>query len=446
MTTFGIIWLLISIVAIAAGKKYAVMAIFVSATFQATSFANFSDKGISLFLVTELLVLFRYSGSIFNRLSTGLVRKISLLMVVFFIYSALISIISPGIFYDTIVINNDNSAIDGGARVSISVQSFIYLAVILLNILTAIAVMSDGKNISNNDAINIAINSAIIVSVFGFLEMAMKLTGTYDVLRELVFNNAGYKQALFADANGNFRLQGGFSEPSYCGAFLGASFWLSIFNRKYISSAIIGIALLLNFSGTGFIAFVSGGILFYAYNIKSKKILLSTIVISMAIFVIAMASDAFDAISGMVSGFVTGKVDSDSGSVRFAEAKIMIESIVSTYGLGIGLGITRGGGFALNLIASTGVFGFCMISWCVLNILKRSPAYWKIFFYTLMSAMIVSIPDLSFPILWASIILFLSSFYISDNRFPNFVYKRWNRYHEEKEDKEYCGHDIIAKS
>lgn len=59
MTTFGIIWLLISIVAIAAGKKYAVMAIFVSATFQATSFANFSDKGISLFLVTELLVLFR---------------------------------------------------------------------------------------------------------------------------------------------------------------------------------------------------------------------------------------------------------------------------------------------------------------------------------------------------------------------------------------------------
>ncbi|HAH9652677.1 TPA: hypothetical protein HI070_004871, partial [Escherichia coli] len=150
MTTFGIIWLLISIVAIAAGKKYAVMAIFVSATFQATSFANFSDKGVSLFLVTELLVLFRYSGSIFNRLSTGLVRKISLLMVVFFIYSALISIISPGIFYDTIVINNDNSAIDGGARVSISVQSFIYLAVILLNILTAIAVMSDGKNISNN--------------------------------------------------------------------------------------------------------------------------------------------------------------------------------------------------------------------------------------------------------------------------------------------------------
>ncbi|WP_138924643.1 hypothetical protein [Escherichia coli] len=83
MTTFGIIWLLISIVAIAAGKKYAVMAIFVSATFQATSFANFSDKGVSLFLVTELLVLFRYSGSIFNRLSTGLVRKISLLMVVF---------------------------------------------------------------------------------------------------------------------------------------------------------------------------------------------------------------------------------------------------------------------------------------------------------------------------------------------------------------------------
>ncbi|EFI5831920.1 hypothetical protein GW220_25210, partial [Escherichia coli] len=80
--------------------------------------------------------------------------------------------------------------------------------------------------------------------------MAMKLTGTYDVLRELVFNNVGYKQALFADANGNFRLQGGFSEPSYCGAFLGASFWLSIFNRRYISSAIIGIALLLNFSGT----------------------------------------------------------------------------------------------------------------------------------------------------------------------------------------------------
>lgn len=131
--------------------------------------------------------------------------------------------------------------------------------------------MSDGKNISNNDAINIAINSAIIVSVFGFLEMAMKLTGTYDVLRELVFNNVGYKQALFADANGNFRLQGGFSEPSYCGAFLGASFWLSIFNRRCISSAIIGIALLLNFSGTGFIAFVSGWILFYAYNIKSKR-------------------------------------------------------------------------------------------------------------------------------------------------------------------------------
>lgn len=221
MTAIGLVWLIFSLYAVQNSKKMAVAALMVSATFQASSFANIGEKGVSLFLVTQLIIILRYSPSIISTLKTGVVRNQLSYLFLFIVYSSVISYASPSIFYNTRVINDANSAINGGVNAEISAYSLIYMTSFILNMLTFLALTSKKYAMDSNDSINAILISAVVVSIFGFIETSMKLSGDYEVLRNLVFNNIGYKQALFADQYGNFRLQGGFSEPSYCGAFLG---------------------------------------------------------------------------------------------------------------------------------------------------------------------------------------------------------------------------------
>lgn len=404
MTAFGIIWLLVSLVSVFKGKKWAVTALFVASTFQASSFINLGEKGISLFIMTEIVIILRYTPAIISSIYINGVSKPSAYLLMFIVYSSLISFVSPLLFDQTTIIDNEHSALSGGTGASLGFSTFVYIASLLLNFLTMVSLSSRGNELQRDSILNIISLSAVIVSIFGFIEMYMKITGTYELLRDLVFNNAGYKQALFADPSGRFRLQGGFSEPSYCGAFIGAAFWLAFMKGKIKSAVVIAIALALNFSGTGIIAFAFGAGLFCLSRISNKKAAVSTLIVMIISILLLVYSGVITTVIDNIANYLSSKAHSDSGNVRLAEAKIMLDSIASTCGIGIGLGVTRGGGFALNLLAATGIAGAISFLALILSVMKKCLREEKFYMLVLIAAMTVSIPDLSYPVLWSSLI------------------------------------------
>lgn len=400
MNLIGILWLIFCMYAALKGKRHLITALVLSAAFQATSFVNIGDKGISLFLVTEVVIIARYLPCVLTRyMSTS-----SMWLIYFFVYSSVISMVSPLLFSDVKIVNDANSALDGGGYAILGVSTFVYIAFLLLNILTVLSLSKSNHYISSNEVTNIIINCAVFVSIFGFIEMYMKITGTYGILSDYIFNNAGYKQALFADASGRFRLQGGFSEPSYCGAFLSACFWMAYSRNKMVCLSIIALALALNFSGTGVVGFAMGLMLNIIRILRNKRKAIPFIALGFVFVVLMSITGLAQIIIQYLTGYITDKAGSDSGDVRLTEVVIIIQSIMSTFGIGIGLGVTRGGGFILNLIASTGVFGVIAFTMFVLSALRGKGKSEKNYIYILFASMAVAIPDLSYPVMWASII------------------------------------------
>ncbi|KZP81181.1 hypothetical protein [Enterobacter hormaechei] len=400
MTLIGSFWLIFCIYAACNGKKHLITALVLSAAFQATSFVNIGDKGVSLFLVTEVIIILRYLPYILTRR----MNATSMWLVYFFIYSTAISLVSPFLFSDVIIINDDYSALDGGGHVSLGASTFVYIAFLLLNILTAISLSKSKPIVSSSEIIKILVNCAVVVSIFGFVEMYMKITGTYGVLSDYIFNNAGYKQALFADASGRFRLQGGFSEPSYCGAFLSAAFWMAYSRRNYFCLTIIGIALALNFSGTGVVGFAVGLMLNIVRIMGNKRQAIVFFTLGLVFIILMFVTGLAQIVMQHLTDYITDKATSDSGNVRSTEMVIIMQSILSTFGIGIGLGATRGGGFILNLIASTGIVGIFTFSMFVLSALRGKGKSERNYIYILLASMAVAIPDLSYPVMWASLL------------------------------------------
>ncbi|EMX8597898.1 hypothetical protein AAH223_004692 [Enterobacter hormaechei] len=400
MTLIGFLWLIFCLYAAFKGKNHLITALVLSAAFQATSFVNIGDKGISLFLVTEVVIIARYLPYVLTRRT----NTTSMWLVYFFVYSSAISLVSPLLFSDVKIVNDANSALDGGGYATLGAPTFVYIAFLLLNILTVLALSKSSHGISSNEIIKILVNCAVVVSVFGFVEMYMKITGTYEVLSDYIFNNAGYKQALFADASGRFRLQGGFSEPSYCGAFLSAAFWLAYSRKKFVFTTIIGIALALNFSGTGVVGFVAGLTLNIFRILGNKRQAIVFVTIGILLIILTFVTGLAQIIIQHATDYIADKATSDSGNVRSTEMVIIMQSILSTFGIGIGLGVTRGGGFILNLIASTGIVGIITFIMFVLSALRGKGKSERNYIYILLASMSVAIPDLSYPVMWASLI------------------------------------------
>jgi hypothetical protein len=119
--------------------------------------------------------------------------------------------------------------------------------------------------ISDKFTKKIFVTSIIVVVLIGLWEFTAKTTGIIDFPYDIVYNNAWYSQLYMQKAGDLMRLNSTFLEPSYCGAFLSASFWaiMVVDDVKYKWLCIpIGIALMFNLSATGMVSFVFG---FFVY-------------------------------------------------------------------------------------------------------------------------------------------------------------------------------------
>lgn len=366
-----------------------------SANFFAASFINIGGKGIPLYLVGEVLLIIVLLSKFRGRLS--IISKSEIFLFLFIVWSTLVLALSPSVFSNLQVsIDPDDMARNGG-RPNPSIISFAQIGYLIIHFICLSLIIKCRKNglwqYYNFEFKNIIITLSWITCIFGFISYGLRLIGASKILIPIFYNNPGYAQLIDAA----LRFQAGFPEASFCGAFLGAAFWVAIYHKRILLSALLIAAMILSVSGSALISFFAGFCLYFFYYGR-KKLIITLVILFLIIFCLYLSG-----VLDYIMTFISDKGNSHSGDVRYSQAVLALDIFYNTYGLGIGVGITRGGGGFLNLLATTGVVGTLLFISFVTNILKKESFDKVIYIISLLSAMIFTIPDVSYPVLWGGL-------------------------------------------
>jgi hypothetical protein len=402
ITFFGYIFLIICCFSLLFPIKYLFAVVVISCIFQSTAVINFADKGFPPYIIGEIFMLLRCLPSLplilLNMQKERFVRYI----VIFILFSVCASFILPHYWEGVMVYSEsgiDSMVLIGGNPLRFGSGHIIQISYAVLNFLTVYCIYKNRTKLPDNFIKKIFVVSIVVVLLTGFWEFTAKTTGFYFPYT-FFFNNNGYSQLYMQNAGGLMRLNSTFLEPSYCGAFLSASFWAMMSVNKIknkLLCIIIGIALILNLSGTGIIAFLAGILIYICIN--KKKYILPLLISGLVLTLIINAFEYFDNIKNML----IDKMSSQSGIVRSIAAYFTWELFLQTKGTGIGLGSHRGSSFILNILACLGIIGTILFSKFYLYLLKHSRIQntWLFSFtLVLLVAQCIAIPDFSFSIMW----------------------------------------------
>jgi len=324
---------------------------------------------------------------------------------VFFVYCCLITLFMPFVFDGIEVVSpgQDNGTY---AKLHFSLKHILQIIYIALHVIVIIIL----KTISNRFLflkIFKLINSLILfVSIIGFWEFFAKVSETYAFPSDFLYNNPSYAQYWLQ----GIRLNSTFTEPSYAGAFLGASVAYLLYSRINVKLLVIAaIALILNLSGTGLVSFS----LFCFFSLLIEKqnrgkyifiIMMFILIITVFISLIGYKDLMYD--------MLIYKADSQSGTERSSIILFTINLLEETYFLGLGLGSHRCFSFLTGMMANIGIVGLLLFFWYIFIILrpicKSRNRYAKgllAFDISLFFALCIAIPDFTFPVLWMSIFL-----------------------------------------
>lgn len=413
MTLIGIVFFILALLFYYKDIKWLLGLFCISVTFMAASFLILGEKGVPLYMVCEFFIILKTLPYIFNNNLKLKRYEFSLLFFIFI--SFVILFFSPKIFFDITVSLDPTQDNYNGGKPYVSISNYFQIFYIIFHFLALYGVRNYTKYNNSIDFSNIILNSSLVTLVYGFLFYFSKIKGFYSLFIPIFYNNPGQEQA--AGSFDFLRYQAGFPEASYCGAYLGSLFWLAIYSKRYFLSLIIFLALVLTISGTGLTAFISGLIIFIIYKFKNIGNA-RNIFILWIVFTVFIVLDSYFNIFDLVYNFINNKNDSHSGDVRSSQVFLALSIIKDTYLMGVGINVTRGGGFLINLIACTGVLGLISFIYFLCKmIVGKSVEKEYVFFSALFVAIIVAVPDLSFPFLWASFIIFVASRKMNRSKF-----------------------------
>jgi hypothetical protein len=101
------------------------------------------------------------------------------------------------------------------------------------------------------------------------------------------------------------------------------------------------------------------------------------------------------------------KLSSSSGQSRIGLDRIAIQTLLDTWGLGVGVGSTRSSSFAITFAACTGIPGvIALLGFVGIVIFSSVTSSEREFralglaFATIIAAWLISVPDLAVPIVW----------------------------------------------
>ena len=380
--------------------------VILASVFQASSVINVAGKGLSPFVLAELVFIVRGLMSL-RRVD---IPVWSLLLFLFVLYCAYTVFFFPEFFSGTKVLVPDEgidaSVLAGGRALSRTVSQFAQLVYLSCNALTLLLFYLHRYRLGGVYVFTVFNLAMMLVVTVGIWEFLAGMTGLYFPYAVL-YNNPGYEQAARALALGVDRLNSTFVEPSLAGGVLAATFWMMLRSGFPVRSAFSLLALVMTMSGTGMVAATAG----LLASLKKPQLFMWMLlggVVSISILYLAGFSSYFES-------FVLDKLASHSGQVRIQSDLFSLNLVVDTYGLGSGLGSHRPSSLWAYVLGNAGVIGVVLYSLFVLVVMlepapgtavvvrgKRFDAM-RFYVLVLLAAQLAGIPDLNFSPFWAAL-------------------------------------------
>jgi hypothetical protein len=271
----------------------------------------------------------------------------------------------------------------------------------------------------------VAILIVVVVGLWQGVALQLHWSFPYQVFN----NNPGYNQGFDQVLEDWNRINSTFSEPSYAGAFLaatGAGLLAGFLRGKRTSLEVtllllVSIVLLETTATTGYVAFgATTCLLLVFFNpFRGQDHVRRFFARGWeAIFAIACVGAIFFVGPKLSEAAVTtsvGKFQGLSFLYRAAADLQAISVVRNTFGLGAGLGSNRPSSFLMALLSTVGILGTALFAAAVYFVCKAFPgrtaapalqmAFWS--FIALLIAQLVSIPEITLPMLWALFMIVL---------------------------------------
>ena len=177
------------------------------------------------------------------------------------------------------------------------------------------------------------------------------------------------------------------------------------YNRIVTYGLLAG--LLLSLGMTGFGAFAIGGIFFLLFNRDFKALAICVAIGLISLFVL-LQTGYFDTI-------ISQLLSKQQSVTRLAWNQLAKELIAETNGIGVGIGVARANSLILNILVKTGIIGFFLYSYAILQELKvlysharDNSLYFGLFMYviTVFAGQCIGDPDLEFDVFWFGLFLY----------------------------------------
>lgn len=413
MTIIGILFLLLMLLSFYFPLKYTVAILLLSTVFSASSVLNVGEKSIMPYLLCSVLcslkILFKKKGFV---LLDKLILRYGMLFVV---YSVIVTLVGPVIFQGMEVVGSDldDNYYNGYERLTFTIGNVAQLIYLTVNVFTLLLLYSSKDFVPNSFLEKVFYLVVELTLIFGYWEFLSKITGLLPFPSEILLNSIGQGQSgelNVTGALGVMRMSSLYSEASYLGAFLAASFWalmyMPVSYRRSIDALFVLLAILLNVSGTGIVTFLGGFVLFVYSKHFQLRFLLTFF--CMCLFSIVLISQI--EYSDVVYDMIANKMDSQSGEVRFGTTMRNVEILFESFFFGVGRGSTRSSSFIIDLLATVGIIGTITFFSLYCNLIRdkfpySTVNYVYIFCIVLLIGQFVAIPDFSYSAMWFGLYL-----------------------------------------
>ena len=247
------------------------------------------------------------------------------------------------------------------------------------------------------------------------------LLGVYQVVGNAVHlpwpsvvinSNLGNAQLSNQTAIGPFlRMSSTFLEPSMLAMhFLGMFTLFAVGMRSRVIGGLVLLCLLVSTSSTAYVGLCAMALFWLLYSLRRDGLSMrNTLVLSVLGSLVALVFiiHSFGTHDWSGADYISQKLSSHSGRVRMSQEVIGVQSIVESWGLGVGVGSLRASSFLTTFFACTGIFGMvCLLGFFGTLIVKAVDSSIKevrslgVALTALFIGWLISVPDLSMPMIW----------------------------------------------
>lgn len=384
--------------------------VIISCIFQAGSIINMGSRGIPPYIFVESFLIVK---SIPYLISTKKIKINSVIgcFGIFVFLSIIVTLFMPFIF-EGIKITNPGGKTSDEYLALMQLRDHLHFSI--KNIIQLLFILFNGLTLYIFYFFRHKLKSDFILKLFHYSILVVLGIGLWGYLNKnynipfpntMFYSNIGYGQLYNIENDlGMFRLNSTFSEPSYCGGFLAASFWgwYKLHNKCDKQCFLILIALALNSSSTGIITFLIGLLL---HIITSMKRLIWGLFSFFVLTLILYNSPLWQYIDLVL----LNKAETLSGMARINSFLLTLEICKTTYFLGLGWGSHRDFSFIGNTLVAVGLLGTILLL-CIIykmqknNFLNRKQSKSCLFLFHWgcihWIAVFIALPDFSYSIIW----------------------------------------------